>query len=47
MPKHSGPDLQQDRNLPKYDYITFMEKMANNNPDDQDDDQNSAPNGQA
>ena len=27
MPPHSGPDLQEDRHLPKYDYITFMEKM--------------------
>ena len=27
MPAHTGPDLQEDRDLPKYDYITFMEKM--------------------
>ncbi|KAF2457189.1 alpha-actinin-2 [Lineolata rhizophorae] len=26
MPTHRGPDLQEDRNLPKYDYISFMEK---------------------
>ncbi|KAK2761144.1 hypothetical protein FQN54_001665 [Arachnomyces sp. PD_36] len=46
MPKHNGPDLQQDRNLPKYDYITFMEKMASNSTEGQDDDdQKSAQNG--
>ncbi|CAF9904428.1 hypothetical protein IMSHALPRED_000050 [Imshaugia aleurites] len=28
MPQHKGPDLQEDRNLPKYDYISFMEKMT-------------------
>ena len=28
MPSHRGPDLQEDRNLPKYDYISFMEKMT-------------------
>ncbi|CAF9926613.1 MAG: hypothetical protein ALECFALPRED_003484 [Alectoria fallacina] len=28
MPQHTGPDLQEDRNLPKYDYISFMEKMT-------------------
>lgn len=30
MPKHEGPDLLEDRDLPKYDYITFMEKMIDN-----------------
>ena len=29
MPPHKGPDLQEDRDLPKYDYVTFMEKMTN------------------
>ena len=28
MPSHKGPDLQEDRDLPKYDYISFMEKMT-------------------
>lgn len=28
MPKHTGPDLEVDRQVPKYDYIGFMEKMA-------------------
>jgi Ca2+-binding EF-hand superfamily protein len=27
MPEHKGPDLQEDRDLPKYDYIRFMEKF--------------------
>lgn len=27
MPEHRGPDLQEDRELAKYDYITFMEKF--------------------
>ncbi|KAF2262066.1 alpha-actin-like proteinin [Lojkania enalia] len=26
MPQHKGPDLQEDRDVPKYDYITYMEK---------------------
>ena len=27
MPAHKGPDLQEDRNVPKYDYVSFMEKL--------------------
>ena len=27
MPTHKGPDLQEDRELPKYDYVSFMEKL--------------------
>ncbi|RAL14258.1 alpha-actinin, sarcomeric (f-actin cross linking protein) [Aspergillus homomorphus CBS 101889] len=27
MPPHQGPDMQEDRDLPKYDYISFMGKM--------------------
>ncbi|KAJ5906823.1 uncharacterized protein N7473_003739 [Penicillium subrubescens] len=27
MPQHEGPDLLEDRDLPKFDYISFMEKM--------------------
>ncbi|KAF2208620.1 hypothetical protein CERZMDRAFT_70843 [Cercospora zeae-maydis SCOH1-5] len=26
MPLHSGPDLKEDRDLPKYDYVSFMER---------------------
>jgi len=29
MPEHRGPDLQEDRDLPKYDYVTFMQKFVN------------------
>ena len=28
MPSHSGPDMQEDRHLPKYDYVTFMDRMT-------------------
>ncbi|KAL8760945.1 MAG: hypothetical protein Q9184_002887 [Pyrenodesmia sp. 2 TL-2023] len=28
MPQHRGPDMQEDRHLPKYDYISFMENMT-------------------
>ncbi|PSK55700.1 hypothetical protein B9Z65_4578 [Elsinoe australis] len=28
MPEHRGPDLQEDRDLRKYDYVTFMEKFV-------------------
>ncbi|GIZ47196.1 hypothetical protein CKM354_001029500 [Cercospora kikuchii] len=27
MPLHSGPDLKEDRDLPKYDYVSFMERF--------------------
>ncbi|KAJ5461637.1 Alpha-actinin-like protein 1 [Penicillium daleae] len=27
MPPHEGPDLLEDRDLPKFDYISFMERM--------------------
>jgi hypothetical protein len=26
MPEHKGPDLQEDRNIPKFDYITYMQQ---------------------
>lgn len=28
MPEHRGPDLQEDRNMPKYDYASFMERFV-------------------
>ena len=28
MPAHQGPDLAEDRDLPKYDYVEFMEKIT-------------------
>lgn len=27
MPEHKGPDTQEDRDLPKYDYVSFMSKL--------------------
>jgi Ca2+-binding EF-hand superfamily protein len=27
VPPHKGPDLQQDRGMPQYDYISFMDKL--------------------
>ena len=30
MPKHTGPDMEVDRQLPKYDYISFMDGMIGN-----------------
>ncbi|EEH21626.1 hypothetical protein PABG_03842 [Paracoccidioides brasiliensis Pb03] len=36
MPQHNGPDLLEDRDVPKYDYITFMEKMMHNDSDTKD-----------
>jgi hypothetical protein len=26
MPEHKGPDLQEDRDIPKFDYITYMDR---------------------
>ena len=26
MPEHKGPDMQEDRDIPKFDYITYMER---------------------
>lgn len=28
MPAHRGPDLQEDRDLPKYDYVSFMNRYV-------------------
>ncbi len=36
MPKHTGPDLEVDRHLPKYDYIGFMAKMAGADNDEKE-----------
>lgn len=32
MPEHKGPDLQEDRDIPKFDYITFMENFMGGLP---------------
>lgn len=29
MPAHKGPDLQEDRHLPKFDYVGFMQNITN------------------
>ncbi|KAJ5011221.1 Alpha-actinin-like protein 1 [Colletotrichum sp. SAR 10_99] len=29
IPPHNGPDTSEDRGMPQYDYIAFMEKMIN------------------
>lgn len=29
MPSHTGPDMSEDRGMPQYDYISFMEKLLN------------------
>lgn len=51
MPKHTGPDLEVDQQVPKYDYIGFMEMMAGGGGDGRDDDhgplRRSVPNGGA
>jgi len=26
MPEHKGPDMQEDREVPKYDYISYMQR---------------------
>jgi Ca2+-binding EF-hand superfamily protein len=31
MPAHRGPDLKEDRDLPKYDYVAFMERYLGGN----------------
>ncbi|KAF7875002.1 hypothetical protein EAF04_002174 [Stromatinia cepivora] len=37
IPLHKGPDLQQDRGMPQYDYISFMDKLLGGNEDDGND----------
>ncbi|KAF5010547.1 hypothetical protein FDECE_3289 [Fusarium decemcellulare] len=36
MPAHNGPDMSEDRGMPQYDYISFMEKMINEQREGQD-----------
>ena len=33
IPSHNGPDLQEDRGKPKYDYVRFMDKLLTDNDD--------------
>ncbi|ESZ96057.1 hypothetical protein SBOR_3534 [Sclerotinia borealis F-4128] len=37
IPIHKGPDLQEDRGMPQYDYISFMDKLLGGNEDDEND----------
>ncbi|KPM41529.1 Alpha-actinin-like protein 1 [Neonectria ditissima] len=37
MPPHTGFDTSEDRGMPQFDYITFMEKMINDQRDGPDD----------
>ncbi|OTA91802.1 hypothetical protein M434DRAFT_336696 [Hypoxylon sp. CO27-5] len=34
VPPHHGPDMAQDRGVPQYDYISFMEKLISGPPRD-------------
>lgn len=45
MPRHEGPDLLEDRDVPKYDYITFMKNMMGNEDEDQEEGQSGPING--
>jgi hypothetical protein len=33
MPEHKGPDMQEDRDIAKFDYITYMERYMGGKPD--------------
>jgi Ca2+-binding EF-hand superfamily protein len=50
IPQHNGPDLQEDRGMPQYDYISFMDTLISD-PDEEIEDQTSAlsdlPNGRS
>ncbi|QSZ30886.1 hypothetical protein DSL72_000444 [Monilinia vaccinii-corymbosi] len=37
IPLHKGPDLQEDRGMPQYDYISFMDKLLGGNEEDGND----------
>ncbi|KAH7354219.1 alpha-actinin-3 [Plectosphaerella cucumerina] len=34
IPPHTGPDAADDRGMPQYDYIAFMDKLISDNSDD-------------
>ncbi|KAF4457578.1 hypothetical protein F53441_628 [Fusarium austroafricanum] len=36
MPPHSGPDMSEDRGMPQYDYISFMEKLISDQNNQQE-----------
>ncbi|KAI4870915.1 calponin homology domain-containing protein [Hypoxylon rubiginosum] len=35
VPPHTGPDMAQDRGIPQFDYISFMEKLISTPPSQQ------------
>ncbi|KAI9646995.1 alpha-actinin [Ciborinia camelliae] len=37
IPLHKGPNLQEDRGMPQYDYMSFMQKLLGGNEDDGND----------
>ncbi|KAH6888582.1 calponin homology domain-containing protein [Thelonectria olida] len=37
MPAHKGPDMSEDRGMPQFDYISFMENMINDPRNGQND----------
>ena len=46
MPRHEGPDLLEDRDVPKYDYITFLKNMMGNGDEEsQEEEQAGSING--
>ncbi|KAF4637263.1 hypothetical protein G7Y89_g816 [Cudoniella acicularis] len=36
VPLHQGPDLQEDRGMPQYDYISFMDKLISDPNEEQE-----------
>ncbi|KAG8532243.1 uncharacterized protein KY384_003884 [Bacidia gigantensis] len=45
MPAHKGPDLLEDRDVPKYDYVGFMERMTLGNEEGGGGEQNGGSGG--
>ncbi|MCJ1286777.1 hypothetical protein MMC26_006123 [Xylographa opegraphella] len=43
MPAHQGPDLAEDNDMPKYDYVEFMEKITCGRTDGASDERDSEP----
>lgn len=42
IPPHKGPDLQEDRGLPQYDYVKFMGKLLEAQEDEESDEDKPA-----
>ncbi|KAI1107240.1 calponin homology domain-containing protein [Jackrogersella minutella] len=43
VPPHNGPDMAQDRGVPQFDYISFMERMIAGPQDEAEDEGNGGP----